>query len=201
MPNQVSTGFGTVKSAPIRNNRSTIVMGGNVTGTEINAPNLETQLSQQTFYGAKLAAAVSPGSSGNTGTTMPLPSAPFGYSNPGFIMIRNNRVNIANSGSEPGNTLLQTGGSDVSGRRAIGRFYSYTRNNPVTFNIFPGGSGKITFGSQAGVELLASGINGVTGFYADTSSPRTVTGSPSHLTFMAGSLIPSGARYSTPTQP
>lgn len=206
MPQQVTTGFALVKSnQPVKNNGGTVVMagaantnpdnGGNISNS-VDIPNLNSKVP---YYGPNIVAAVSPNSSGNTGLQVIVTSAKIAYQNPGFIMIGNNKVNIANGTA--GNTILQTGGGDVSGRKPLGRYYGSTRYNYTGFNIGPDGLGKYSHGSEWGTNVLASGINGVTGQFADLSVQKTVTGIPAKFTFSYGNPNPLGVKFSQITNP
>lgn len=196
MPNQVTTGVGTCKSGPIKNNAGTVLMGGNVNtnGPITNAPSLETILNNVPFYASQLVAAVSPNSSGNTGTTRVNTGAIFANKDPHFIMAK---LTTALDGTS--NTILQSMGGDSGQRRPIGRYYAATRYNYQGFDIFPRGSGKYTHGSEWGTDVLASGIDGTTGFYADKSVGRAVGGVPYKFTFMYGGPSASGKTYGSYT--
>jgi hypothetical protein len=197
---QVTTGIGKcVSGNPIRNNRGRILMGGNIAGQKFSVPTLEDNLNQVPFYASKLVASVSPDSSGNIGHGVALSTANFANfgtkKNPGFII---DKVTTVIGGAS--NTILQSAGSDVSGRRAIGRYYSSTRYNYTQFNVFPAGSGKYSHGSQWGTDILASGIDGTTGFYADKSVGSGPLGVPYKFTFMFGGPQASGKSF-TKTNP
>lgn len=196
MPAQVTTGFGTCKSGPVKNNGGTIVNAGNVNDGMTNNLNLESITSQTPFYASKMTGSVSPSSSGNVGHGKATSSVAFGNPNSTQII---DKVTTTIGGSS--NTIMQSMGGDTVSRRPIGRYYAAARYDVRSFNIFPGGSGKATLGGGAGADVLASGINGVTGFYADTSVNRRMTGVPARLVFMFGGPSASGANYSNITQP
>jgi hypothetical protein len=184
MPGQVAGVTKCIANNPIKNNSQTIVMGGNVNDVSTNAPSLPSQLSITPFYGSNLAHAVSPGSSGNIGTARLSTSVKFGYNNPDYII---SKITTSIAGSA--NTLTQSMASDTPSRRPMGRFYGYTRHNVTSYDIH----GIPTKGAAAGGAVLASGLNGVTGFYADQANPRP--GVPAELTFMTGAANPTDTEY------
>lgn len=194
MPNQVTTGFGTCKAGPVQNNRSTIPMAQGV-GTDRNSPTLETLLNQVPYYGSQLVASVSPASSGNVGHGTIGTGVKFGYQNPSFVM---SKVTTTIGGNA--NTLTQSMAGDTSSRRPVGRAYAYTRQQILSFDIYHG-SGVSVKGSNNGVDVLMSGIDGTTGFYADRSTPRGINTVPSKFTFMYGAPTASGMSPPRITQP
>lgn len=194
MPQQVTTGVTKAKAAnPINNNGATVLNGGNaVTGgfypNVSNVPSLPSIITTNASYGSNLALSVSPGSSGNVGRGRAFTTAPFGNfgtpSNPNFII---SKITTTIAGAS--NTLTQSMAGDTTSRRPIGRFYDYQRRQITTFNLI---NGQVTKGANDGVTVLASGIDGSTGMYADKAVGRVPFGVPYKFTIMYGNIQASG---------
>jgi hypothetical protein len=191
MPGQVAGVTKCISGNPIKNNSQTIVHGGTPTDGFTNALDSNELISTKPFYGSLLTHSVSTASSGNIGAGRSNTGAVFAYRDNSSWIISKVTTTLAGSA----NTLTQSMAASTPSRRPIARFYGYTRYHLTAHDIH----GRVTKGAGAGTTILASGLNGVTGFYADHANPRP--GVPAELTFMTGNINPSGMTYSVPTNP
>jgi hypothetical protein len=191
MPGQVAGVTKCISGNPIKNNSQTIVRGGNISDGFTNAPSIPSLINTTPFYGSNLTHSVSTASSGNIGAGRCFTGSKFAYNDPNTWIISKVTTTIAGNA----NTLTQSMASSTPTRRPIARFYGYTRYNITARDIH----GVVTKGALAGTTILASGLDGTTGFYADQANPRY--GVPAELTFMTGNINPSGMKYSLPTNP
>lgn len=196
---QVTTGFAkAISGNPVNNNGATVLNGGNAitTGQYPNVTkvvSLPSVLSTAPYYGSKLHLSVSPGSSGNVGHGRAFTTAVFGNFGtpdaPNFIM---SKVTTLIAGAS--NTLTQSMAADTTSRRPIGRFYDYQRRSLTISQV-----GIATKGANDGVSVLASGIDGTTGLYADKAVGRAPFGVPYKFTIMYGNIQASGVSRTSAT--
>lgn len=181
-----------LSSNPIKNNTGTVLHAGTVGSNVVDGMTLREVLSAEPFYGWKATAAVSPDSSGNLGTMRPLSSGKFAYQQAGKYVIRK----ITDTLAGVSKTHIQSGASDFGNRRPIHRFYGYQRLHITDISFY---TGAATTGANAGVTVLASGVDGTTGQRADhAANPSDAV--PGELVYMT-TLTPTQDEYASKTNP
>lgn len=177
----------------IKNNGATVLNAGN---TPADSPVTKsiTQVSNNTVqknYGQVLAASVSPASSGNIGLAKAISGSKFaGFYDGKYVMQRYGFVNGT------ANAALNSAAGDVNGRGFKG-FYGYRRYDNTSWNAV---TGAVTKGAAAGDLVLASGIDGTTGFYADDSIKYRTPAVPGELVVFTGKLnAPTQLDYNSKT--
>ena len=157
--------------------------GSTVTNNEIasiqNATKVEGSL--------KPALAVSPASSGNLGTMKALSAGTYATD-----MAASNLVQWGTSKTMAG---VDAGYGFAPSLNGTPRWKGYSRIDLESFDIL---TGTATYGANRGTFVLASGIDGKTGFAADDSANPTMA-IPGELTQMINGIVPSGMRYKART--
>jgi hypothetical protein len=183
-------GVTTLKAGPYKNNSGKVLAANAAVGAPISNLTITQSLAEQPAWGAILAPAVAPTSSGNLGTQKLYNHLKFGFQQPGKYVMSKVTDSLAGSG----NTVLQTMGTHFP-RNPIHRFYGYQRLHITSITM----QGVATKGSQAGVTVLASGTDGTTGIYADHAVPPM--GVPAELTYRTGAALEKQDDYKVSTNP
>ena len=173
----------------VRNNGATILNAGNHDGTNItNELTLSNNAANKYQYGSKVPLSTgTAGSSGNVGTIAPFSGDDFASKPQGFLL----------RGYTDGQNIMGTAdsgisaASDVGLRRPINRFYGYQRLHITSWDYV---TGAATTGAGAGVTVLASGLDGVTGQLADNAANPT-NAVPGELVYRDGSANPIQDEY------
>jgi hypothetical protein len=178
-----------ISGQPVRNNGATILNAGNHDGVNItNSLSLSDNAANKYQYGSKVPLSTGEaGSSGNVGTIVPFAGDDFASKPEGFLL----------RGYTSGQNIMgdADGGisaaSDVGLRRPVHRFYGYQRLNITSWDYV---TGAATVGGNAGVTVLASGLDGVTGQLADDAANPT-NAVPGEFVYRDGSANPIQDEY------
>lgn len=176
----------------IKNDSSTLLNAGNVNPALANNLTLSENAGNQSMYGSQMVASVSPTSSGNVGIGKAISNGTFNTMTEGEYVARMLGTKIAGT-----NTNLLKSPAGDKGNRRPNKFQGYRRYHNVSWDAK---TGALTKGSEAGVAVLASGINGQTGAAADHAVFKYGEG-VAELTFMQGDSDPTSTEYKTQTSP
>lgn len=177
----------------IKNNGAAVLNAGN---TPADSPVTKSisQISNNNnppLYGQNLTASVSPASSGNIGLAKAISGSKFaGFYDGKYVMQRYGFINGT------ANTALNSAAGDVKDKGFKGT-YGYRRYNITSWNAVTGAATK---GSAAGDLVLASGVDGTTGFNADDSVKYRTSAVPGELVVFTGKLnMPTQLDYNSKT--
>lgn len=167
------------------NDNSTILSGGNVTGTGINQLTNLQNIESVSNYGSRVAAPFGVASSGNIGAFKPIPGGTFAYhDNEEFIgiMLTDKIAGVAS-------TVNDSPASD-KGTKAK-PWKGYTREGISDISVF---TGEATYNAGRGVAILASGMDGVVGPTADEVANPTMS-NPGQLSYQKTGKVPTQDTY------
>jgi hypothetical protein len=182
-----------ISGNPKRNNGGTIVKAGNHDGTNItNSVTLASNASDKLLYGSQVIQAVSPDSSGNIGTHKPRTGDFAGQVAGNYIGLGYNTFTVANN-----LTISKATGGDKGARRPIQIWPGYQRLDITSWDYVTGAK---TVGSNDGVTVQPSGINGTVGDGADDAANPT-DAVPGELVYLTTGKLATQKDYEARTNP
>lgn len=169
-----------VAGQPIKNDSSTLLNAGNVNPSLANNITLAENTPTHPTYGSRITVSVSPTSSGNTGIGKAISNGTVNVNTEGNYIAIMLGTKIAGITSTVMRAGYATPGSTIN------RYQGYRRYGVNSWDY----NHVITKGGGAGAAVAPSGINGVTGIYADESNQL-----PGELTMMTGDSDPTNYNY------
>lgn len=158
-----------ISGSPINNNGGKMLHAGNVS-SDSPLSNLSLTTNNHIHeYGSRVIQPSDPNSSGNVGGLKVLSGGVFGKMEEGKYV----GLKLGDAGSriaQTDNTTLKSGAADFGFRRPIHTWQGYQRLDITSWDYV---TGAATVGAANGTSVLPSGIDGVTGQFADVSANPT----------------------------
>jgi hypothetical protein len=174
----------------IVHDNSTVLAAGNV-GSRVNQLTVMSDLESVDNYGSKLSPPLGVASSGNLGIVKPVAGGQFAYQEEGQyigIMLTNKIAGVAS-------TVQDIPGNDVSKHKMP--WVGYTREGISDISAF---TGEATYNAGRGVQIKASGVDGVVGPAADHAAPLNSTmTAPGEFSYMKTGKTPTNDTYKART--
>lgn len=171
-----------------KNNGATVLKAGNIDGSNVTYDlTLARNAYTRTVFGGKAQlSSGATGSSGNLGTAQPISAGAFNKMEEGEYVA----TIIGDRIAQTDNTVLRSA-ANAPVRHAIHRWPGYQRLHITSWDYV---TGIATEGAYAGLTLLPSGVDGVTGMLTDEAVNPTNT-KPGELVYLQGGLIPKQDDY------